>query len=132
MQVVPIPLQTIQKIKGMNAEGCSHCRERREENASARHRGQAFLETELQLVEVGHQHLSKVPLWLLQNYAKNVDINGRHSPNHRRRTSPWPLDHASMIAVVAIPSSVQACQTGSLEFLKSWTASLYLYLAGGA
>jgi len=60
MQVVPIPLQTIQQIKEMNAEGCSHCREKREGNVSAPHRGQEFEEIERQLVEVGHQHLSKV------------------------------------------------------------------------
>lgn len=61
MQVVPIPLQTIQQIKGMNAEGRSHCRERREGNALALHRGQAFEETEQQLAEVGHRYLTKVP-----------------------------------------------------------------------
>ena len=61
MQVVPILLQTIRRIEGMNAEERSHCRERREGNASALRREQAFEETEQQLAEVGHRYLTKVP-----------------------------------------------------------------------
>jgi hypothetical protein len=61
MQLVPILLQTIRRIKGMNAEGHNHCRERQEGNVSALRREQAFEETEQLLAEVGHRHLPKIP-----------------------------------------------------------------------
>ena len=71
MQVVPNPLRTIQQIKEMNVEGYSHCKERREGSVSALRQGQGFGEIEQRLAEADHRPLSKAPLWLLQNYAKD-------------------------------------------------------------